>query len=285
MKAGVVNFRHCDNAYDCFTCPFDRGMRKAMGLDNEANEKEARPGWVEYLKKSYAGSERPCRHTLTGHVDAPKICTLNYECYHCPYDQMLDESDFGQLGKKPHCELVSGYRMAHGYYYHRGHTWARFDHGGRIRIGFDDFLVRLFGAVQELRLPPLGAELLQDQVGWSFGRDNQRAAVLAPVSGTVLAVNHRALEHPEITHHDPYQVGWLFVLEPDLPKRNLKRLYYEREGFQWMEMESQKLLALLGPEYEQLAATGGEALKDFYGGFPHLGWDKLVRTFLQTETI
>ena len=32
MKAGVVNLRVCDNAYDCNTCPFDKGIRRAMGL-------------------------------------------------------------------------------------------------------------------------------------------------------------------------------------------------------------------------------------------------------------
>ena len=30
MKAGIVNFHLCDNAFDCNTCPFDIGMRKAM---------------------------------------------------------------------------------------------------------------------------------------------------------------------------------------------------------------------------------------------------------------
>jgi len=91
-----------------------------------------------------------------------------------------------------------------------GHSWARFEHGGRVRIGFDDFLVKLFGAAHTLELPPLGASLSQNQVGWTFGTNNHKAAVLAPVTGKVLAVNHKAVDHPEITHHDPYQEGWLF---------------------------------------------------------------------------
>ena len=33
MKAGIVNFRLCDNAYDCNSCPFDLGMRKTMNLN------------------------------------------------------------------------------------------------------------------------------------------------------------------------------------------------------------------------------------------------------------
>jgi glycine cleavage system H lipoate-binding protein len=285
MKAGIVNFRMCDNAYDCYNCPFDLGMRKAMKFELPAEMKKEEPGWVQYLKKRYHGASRPCRHALTGHIDAPKICTMNYECFHCPYDQMMDDIDPIRLGNTPSYQLASGFRVADGYYYHMGHSWARFEHGGRARIGFDDFLVKVFGQVQELSLPPLGAKLKQDQVGWEFGREDHKTAVLSPVTGTVLAVNQKTLEHPGITNQDPYKEGWLFILEPDLPKRNLKRLYFEDESMQWMEQESQKLMGLMGPEYERLAATGGEVMDDIYGNFPELGWDRLVKTFLRTEKI
>ena len=285
MKAGVINFRMCDNSYDCYNCPFDMGMSKAMGMASPAMDKEQQPGWVEHLKRDFHGSSRPCRHVLTGHVSAPKICTKNYECYHCAYDQMLDELDFQVFTDTPNYKLASGYRMAQGYYYHMGHSWARFEHGGRVRVGFDDFIVKLFGAAKSLELPPLGCGLKQNQVGWTFGKDDHEAAVLAPVTGTVIAVNHRAKEDPEITHHDPYQQGWLFMMEPEFPKKNLKGLYFEDESFKWIEKEGQKLMGLMGPEYEQLASTGGEPIGDFFGAFPDVGWDKLTTTFLGTEKL
>lgn len=283
MKAGVVNFRICDNDYDCYNCPFDKGMRKTMGLETSTEKIEGQPAWVGYLKKNFHGASRPCRHSLTGRVNAPKICTQNYECYHCLYDQMLDESDFAELIHPPAYRVASGYKMADGYYYHMGHSWARFEHGGRVRIGFDDFLVKLFGAIQELRLPPLGASLKQDQVGWTLGRDNHKAAVLSPVTGRVLAVNSKAREHPEITNHDPYYEGWLFIVEPEFPKKNLKRLFFDDESSQWMDQESQTLLGLVSPQYEKLAATGGQPVNDFFGNFPDIGWDLLAKTFLRTE--
>jgi len=283
MKAGVVNFRLCDNAYDCYNCPFDRGMRKAMNLETVSDGQRQQPAWVEHLKRTYAGSSRPCRHALTGRVNAPKICTMNYECYHCAYDQMLDELDMLQPLEAPKLKKASGYRMAQDYYYHMGHCWARFEHNGRVRVGFDDFLVKIFGAPQSLALPFLGAKLVQNQVGWSFEREEHRAAVLSPVSGTVLALNHRAKDHPEISQEDPYHEGWLMVLEPKMPKRDLKGLYFGDEGIQWMEHETRELLSVLGPEYERLAATGAEPINDFYGQFPNLGWDRLVKTFLHTE--
>jgi len=105
------------------------------------------------------------------------------------------------------------------------------------------------------------------------------------VTGTVLAVNRKAEEHPEITHEDPYHEGWLFMIEPHTPKKDLKGLYFGKESFKWMEQEGQKLMGLMGPEYERLAATGGEPIGDVFGNFPKIGWEKLVNTFLRTEKI
>ncbi|MBU0985766.1 MAG: glycine cleavage system protein H [Proteobacteria bacterium] len=285
MKAGVVNFRLCDNAFDCYNCPFDRGMQRTLSSGDQTENRKDEPGWVAQLKARYQGADRPCRHALSGRIEAPKICPMNYECFHCTFDQMLDDLDFAQLSDRPGHALASGYKMAQGYYYHPGHCWARFEHGGRVRVGFDDFMVKLFGAFKFLALPPLGATLKKDQVGLTFARNDHRAAALSPVTGTVLAVNHKVREHPETPHADPYHEGWLYILEPDMPKKNLKGLYYGGESIKWMEHESQKLLSLVGPEYERLAATGAQPISDVFGSFPELGWDKLAKTFLRTEKI
>ncbi len=283
MKAGVVNFRVCDNDYDCNSCPFDKGMRKAMGIGKEMRTEAAAPQWVAHLQKKYPGSSRPCRHALTGRIDAPKICTQNYECYHCSFDQMLDETDLVGEMVPPTYSLASGYKMADGYYYHMGHSWTRFEHGGRVRVGFDDFFVKVFGGVRKLTLPPLGETLKQGRVGWEFARNGHAAAVLSPITGTVLAINHNVCEHPEILAADPYQAGWLFILEPDMPKRNLKGLYFGKESLKWIDNEVGELLSLMGAEYDRLAATGGEPLNDVFGRFPEIGWDDLVERFLKSS--
>ena len=227
MKAGVVNFRTCDNAYDCYNCPFDDAMRKAMGLDNGARATHPEPAWVEYLKERYQGASRPCRHVLTGRIDAPKICPNNYECYHCTFDQMLDDMDLVRQVDTPVYRSASGFELAVGYYYHYGHTWARFEHGGRVRIGFDDFWRKIFGPAASLELPPPGAQLHQSQVACTFARNGHRAAVLSPVTGTVLTINPQVVENPSPVNRDPYCRGWLFIVEPDAPKKNLKSLFSE----------------------------------------------------------
>jgi glycine cleavage system H lipoate-binding protein len=278
MKAGVVGFRLCDNAYDCNNCPFDKGMQKALRSKGKESDREI--NWALSLKESRREKPLRCRHSLTGRAVPTKICPLNYECYHCPYDQWLD--DFDQVEHKPALSytLASGFKLAQGYYYHPAHSWARFEHGGRIRVGFDDFLVKLFGPLDKLELPKLGALLKQNQIGWKFSRDSKAAPIRSPVSGTVLTVNYCTEDHPDIVHKDPYNEGWLFILEPDIPKKNIKKLYFGTNSVKWMENESRKLLRLIGPEYERLAATGGEPIDDVYGSIPKLGWDLLLETFL-----
>jgi hypothetical protein len=83
-------------------------------------------------------------------------------------------------------------------------------------------------------------------------------------------------------YEDPYNEGWLFILEPKMPKRNLKGLYFGQDSIRWMDKESRRLLSLMGPEYTDLAATGAEAINDVFGAFPEIGWDVLVGAFLRT---
>lgn len=283
MKAGVVNFRLCDNAFDCRNCGFDRGMQKSMSSGQADGENRKRAHWADQLKTVWEGTNRLCRHALTGRIDSPKICPLNYECYHCPFDQMLDEMEVAQMGSRPECDTASGFLVADGYYYHMGHTWARFEHGGRIKVGFDDFLTRIFGPADSFELPPVGAKLKKDQAGLTLGRDGRTAAVLSPITGTVLATNYRLIEHPDIAHADPYFEGWLFIVEPDMPKKNIKGLFYGKESIKWIEKEAGRLEELMGKNHEKLAPADGSPVKDIYGTFPEIGWDVMAETFLGTK--
>ncbi len=74
-------------------------------------------------------------------------------------------------------------------------------------------------------------------------------------------------------------------MEPEEPKRNLRRLYFDSGSYEWIEQESAELLRMLGPEYEKLAATGGRIIDDVYGRFPELGWERLARAFLRTAAV
>jgi glycine cleavage system H lipoate-binding protein len=287
MRAGVVNYRICDNAFDCSSCAFDKGMRRALASRRRMGTGESRQApeyWATALGNRYAGMDRPCRHVLTGRVAPPKSCPLNYECHHCAFDQWVaDTEDLVQEANRPTTTTVAGIPMAQNYYYHSGHSWVRFEHEGRLRVGMDGFIAHLFGVLEKIELPPLGSDLEQAEGGWSIHRREHAADVQAPVSGTVVAFNPVIHDHPDMTHHDPYQYGWLLLMEVPHPKRCLKQLMADDRVFDWMEAENRSLMELLGDDYAALAATGGRLIDDLVGQITSLDWDTLAARFLHRK--
>ena len=85
MKAGVVTFKICENASDCTSCAFDKEIGGKM-----AQKPTALVSWREVMRQPHLGKE--CRHMLTGQVIF-KLCSHNYECKDCAYDQLLYEYD------------------------------------------------------------------------------------------------------------------------------------------------------------------------------------------------
>ena len=96
--------------------------------------------------------------------------------------------------------------------YSKEHLWIRVE-GGRAVVGISDHAQEVLGSISALELPDLGDELEQDD---SFGTVEARKTVAdlyAPVSGLVVEVNTEVIESPEIVNDDPYDGGWLLVIE------------------------------------------------------------------------
>jgi glycine cleavage system H lipoate-binding protein len=281
MKAGVVNFKICENAFDCTSCAFDKAISRKL-----AQKPTALVSWKEVMQNPKLHNE--CRHMLTGRVIF-KLCSHNYECKDCAYDQQLYEYD-QLLGEEDlsapaaaQINKVAGFMVADGYYYHKGHSWARIEHGGFVRLGVDDFAWRLLGPT-DISLPKIGTKLKPNQAGWSIQREDKTAEVLSPMSGIVMSTNQNALRHPDLARKDPYGQGWLVVIDPVSGlKSKTRNLLFEQKAVAWLNAEVKKLEDTVMHAYGvQLAATGGEIVDDIYGNLSDAKWEDLVHKFLLT---
>lgn len=277
MKAGVVNFKMCDNAYDCTSCAFD----KAMGRKVE-QKPTALVSWRD-VKRSRPYSRRECRHMLTGRVQF-KFCANHYECRTCEFDQLLDQEDLSSVASPIHLSRISGFSVADGYYYHQGHGWARIEHGGFVRLGMDDFALRLLGKPTAIDLPDIGARIKQSEKGWSIHREQKSAEMLSPINGVVMAVNHGVMRRPDLAGKDPFGQGWLIIVDPRGGlKHHVKKLLFEKKAQSWLNAEVKKLEQMVMSVYGvPLAAAGGEIVEDIFGNLSHLRWEDLVHEFLRT---
>jgi glycine cleavage system H lipoate-binding protein len=275
MQAGVVEFKNCNNFYDCTTCKYDQGMQKQV-------EKGKYLSWQDAMRRR-PSLERVCRHTLTRRIER-RACAYNYECSTCDFDQFFEEVWAAKIGSRPHdMQNVKGFQVPLGSYFHDGHTWARIESSGLIRVGMDDFSLKLLGKADAFDLPLMGKELSQGKAGWGLKRESNSAAVLSPVDGVIVEVNARLRERPLTANQEPYGDGWLFAVRNQNTKGAFKKLMDDAAGLEWMAAEVGKLEAMIESVAGPLAADGGTFREDIYGSLPALGWKTLTRTFLKTE--
>jgi glycine cleavage system H protein len=101
--------------------------------------------------------------------------------------------------------------------YTREHEWARVK-GSRVTVGITDFAQDQLGDVVFVELPSVGDEVKK---GEAFGVVESTKAVsdlFAPVSGKVVEVNDPLVDAPETINEEPYEDGWLVVIEASDPK-------------------------------------------------------------------
>ena len=277
-EAGVIKPIKCMNAFNCLDCAFD----KKVQADFQAREQD-------HLAKGLAHTtprlrllvkELKCRHMLSGRVSY-KLCAHGYNCVKCPYDQMIEDAGLLPPPTAAVCENVAGFDVAQNYYYLNGHTWARVEYGGRVRIGIDDFAHRLLGPQDKIELPELGKEISQNARHAVLRRGKKAAEARSPIDGTVVAVNPHLKHRAEIANADPYNEGWLMLVQPSQLKNNLKNLFFGTESLAWIDDEANHLSQMVSKTSRYaMAAAGGEMTKDIFGSVSGLNWDELVDRFL-----
>lgn len=274
MQAGVAKFKNCDNYYDCTTCKYDHAMGQKAAKGKQLS-------WQQAMRLR-PDMDRVCRHSLTQRIDT-RICAYDYECAKCDFDQYFEDIWTTKNKSVPfEVQQIKGFDVPMGYYFHDGHAWARIESGGFIRVGLDDFSLKLLGKADALDLPLMGKELDQGKIGWGLKRKDNIADVLSPIDGVIVEVNSKVRENPQVANREPYSDGWLFMVRtPDI-KGTMKKLMTDKSSLSWMNEEVNHLENMIEDVAGPLAADGGHFADDIYGNLPDLGWNNLTKKFLKT---
>ncbi|TVP52939.1 MAG: glycine cleavage system protein GcvH [Halomonadaceae bacterium] len=97
--------------------------------------------------------------------------------------------------------------------YIASHQWARQEQDGVVTVGITDFAQAALGDVVFVELPdPNEAIEAGDDVAVAESVKSA-SEVYSPVTGTVVAVNEKLEEAPELLNEDPYGDGWLFQVK------------------------------------------------------------------------
>ena len=170
MQAGVARRKFCEIDYHCEACRFDRAMRRTARENNQLRQKgeisKGKSGRIVYWKdrlRDLPAWKQPCLHHMKGRIDF-RACTHDYQCGNCEFDQYFSDQYTVHAVVRPVDVLdVKGFKLPHGYYLHRGHTWVKIEEGSTVRIGLDDFALRLLGPLDRVEAPLMGKQVEQDR--------------------------------------------------------------------------------------------------------------------------
>ena len=100
---------------------------------------------------------------------------------------------------------------AHDYAFTENDTWVRLV-GEQAFVGVSDYIQQKLTDITYFA-PPASDDPIE-QFGELGTIESAKAVleIIAPVSGSVVAVNTTLIDHPELMNEDPYGAGWIAML-------------------------------------------------------------------------
>jgi glycine cleavage system H protein len=104
--------------------------------------------------------------------------------------------------------------------YHKEHTWTKIE-GEKAKIGITDHAQKELGDIVYIELPEIDDEVTKDQKMCDIESTKATSEVISPVSGKVIEVNEVLSDTPEVINEDPYEKGWIVIVEMEDKSENL----------------------------------------------------------------
>ena len=98
--------------------------------------------------------------------------------------------------------------------YHAEHDWVRVD-GDEAYFGITWHAQDALGEVVYFEPPAVGTHVEADGSYGSLESVKAVSDVIAPLAGTVTAINDAVVETPELVNESPYADGWLIRVKLD----------------------------------------------------------------------
>ncbi|MDI6801655.1 MAG: glycine cleavage system protein GcvH [Thermodesulfovibrionales bacterium] len=95
--------------------------------------------------------------------------------------------------------------------YHKEHTWVRVS-GKKVTVGITDYAQDALGDIVYIDLPEADTTVEANTEMSEIESTKATSAVIAPVGGTIIEVNDKLSDSPEIINEDPYGKGWIAVI-------------------------------------------------------------------------
>jgi glycine cleavage system H protein len=253
MTAGLLTYKLCKYDLQCERCPLDWELRN-LSLTSSLGPTASQDG------KTISSAE--AAPTPPQEKEGPGEAFLGEDL------SLLDIKGF--------------------LFYHPGHTWVKVEKADEVRVGLDCFLKRMVGKVKVIVLPLPGSRCHRGENLCSIIQEEGILHIVFPVSGSILSVNQKLKDEPDLIIKDPLGDGFLLTLKPKNFQRDQRHLFFGEAAFSWYQQEWERfktaVISELHHGQERVGATmqdGGIKFRDIKTLVDPERYIQLVSTFLR----
>ncbi|ADX82595.1 glycine cleavage system protein GcvH [Saccharolobus islandicus] len=91
--------------------------------------------------------------------------------------------------------------------------WVVLSNDNVVVVGITDYAQKKLRDIVGIELPQMQKEVKAGESVGVIESVKAAADIFSPLSGIIVEVNSKLLEHPEIINKDPYGEGWIFKLK------------------------------------------------------------------------
>lgn len=127
------------------------------------------------------------------------------------------------------------------YYDREHHTWAKYEQEtGRVIIGLDTLGLASLGDMAYISLQAIGMPVKPGESIGVLEAAKMTGDLIAPVSGTLVDRNEAVLHDPYLVNTNPYDEGWIVVIEPSDWENESTGLVSGEALPEWIETEIER---------------------------------------------
>jgi glycine cleavage system H protein len=230
MTAGLLTYKLCKYDLQCERCPLDWELRNLSATPS------FHPTAFREVKTIDSGSLPP---------------------------QEKEKPDEKFLGEDLFRLDIKG-----SFFYHPGHTWVKVEKADEVRVGLDCFIRRMIGKVNVIVLPLSGTRCRRGENLCSIIQEEGILDIVFPLSGSILSVNQKLKDQPNLISKDPMGDGFLLTLKPKNLQRDQQYLFSGEAALSWYRKDLERFKTAIISELngqERIGITmqdGGISLGD-----------------------
>jgi glycine cleavage system H lipoate-binding protein len=185
---------------------------------------------------------------------------------------------------------LSSLFIPRGFYFDKSHTWAFMEKNGVIKIGIDDFLLRIVSPLSGIKMKSAGEKIIKGEPALSIMQNGKQLTIKSPVSGTIIFQNKEVAYKSESKNLSISEEGWIYAIEPSNWEYESTLLFMADKYAHWLKNEFMRLKDFLSHTLQRgnidlspaIIQDGGELYDNVLENFGPEIWEEFQMKFIDS---